>query len=105
MNFSERWAADDNGLWCYGTFRVCAKKGRPPQKYSIKYDGGGQTVTSVEDTIEPANEDDEDEQSDEGDIDEMNRPSDTDSDTLLSCDSEGRVEERTKPRRRRHRRG
>jgi hypothetical protein len=22
MNFSERWAADGNGLWCYGTIGV-----------------------------------------------------------------------------------
>jgi hypothetical protein len=95
MNFSERWAADGNGLWCYGTIsRVYVKKGRLPQKYSIKYDGG-QTMTSVEDTIEPANEDDEDEQPDEGDIDEMNRPLDTDSDTV-SCDSEGRSKEQYK---------
>jgi hypothetical protein len=49
-------------------------------------------MTSVEETIEPANEDDEDEQSYGGDIDEMNRPLDTDSDTM-SCDSEGRGKE------------
>ena len=95
MNFSERWAADGNGLWCYGTIsRVYVKKGRLPQKYSIKYDGG-QTMTSVEETIEPANDDDEDEQPDEGDIDDMNRPLDTDSDTV-SCDSEGRSKEQDK---------
>jgi hypothetical protein len=95
MNFSERWAAYGNDLWCYGTIsRVYVKKGRLLQKYSIKYDGG-QTMTSVEETIEPANEDDEDEQPDEGDIDEMNRPLDTDSDTV-SCDSEGRSKEQDK---------
>ena len=64
------------------------------KKYSILYDGG-QTMTSVEETIEPANEDDEDEQPDEGDIDEMNRSLDTDSDTV-SCDSEGRSKEQDK---------
>jgi hypothetical protein len=49
-------------------------------------------MASVEETIEPSNEDDEDEQPDEGDIDEMNRPLDTDSDTV-SCNSEGRGKE------------
>ncbi len=48
-------------------------------------------MTSFEDTIEPANEEDGDEQSDEGDkdVDEMNRPLDSDSDTA-SSDSEGK---------------
>jgi hypothetical protein len=43
MNFSERWLADGHGTWCYGTIcRVYVKKGRMPQKYSVKYDIGGQ---------------------------------------------------------------
>ncbi len=42
MNFSERWLADGNGVWCYGTIsRVYVKKGRNPQRYSVKYDTGG----------------------------------------------------------------
>jgi hypothetical protein len=63
--FSEQWAHEGNGIWCFGTVsRVYVKKGRQPQKYSIRYDGG-QTMTSTEDQIEPANEDDADEESDE----------------------------------------
>ena len=55
--FSEQWAHEGNGIWCFGTVsRVYVKKGRQPQKYSIRYDGG-QTMTSTEDQIEPANED------------------------------------------------
>ena len=63
--FSEQWAHEGNGIWCFGTVsRVYVKKGRQPQKYSIRYDGG-QTMTSTEDQIEPANEDDQDEESDD----------------------------------------
>ena len=52
MNFSERWLADGNGTWCYGTIsRVYVKKGRMPQKYSIKYDIGG-TMACEEQHIE-----------------------------------------------------
>jgi hypothetical protein len=63
--FSEQWTREGNGIWCLGTIsRVYAKKGRQLQKYSIRYDGG-QTMTSTEDQIEPANEDDADEESDD----------------------------------------
>ncbi len=54
MNFSEKWLADGHGSWCYGTIsRVYVKKGRMPQKYSIKYDIGG-TMTCEQDHIENA---------------------------------------------------
>jgi hypothetical protein len=68
MNFSERWAADyGNGLWCYGTMsRVYVKKRGQPQKYSIKYDGG-QSMARIEDQIEPANEEEDDEEANDGD--------------------------------------
>ncbi len=52
MNFSERWLADGHGVWCYGTIsRVYVKKGRNPQKYSVKYDIGG-TMACEEDCID-----------------------------------------------------
>ncbi len=39
--FSEKWAADKNGEWCYGTVTfVHAKKGRHVQRYRVKYDEG-----------------------------------------------------------------
>jgi hypothetical protein len=58
-NFSEDWVHQGNGIWCYGTIsRVYVKRGRQPQKYSIKYDGG-QSMPALEGQIEPANEDDE----------------------------------------------
>ena len=66
--FSEQWAHESNGLRAMGSRgrwdMVYVKKGRQPQKYSIRYDGG-QTMTSTEDQIEPANEDDAVEESDE----------------------------------------
>ena len=38
--FSEKWAADGNGIWCYGTkiTRVYVKKRRQAQEYMIRYD-------------------------------------------------------------------
>ncbi len=63
MNFSERWLADRNGVWCYGTIsRVYVKKGRKPQRYSGKYDTGG-TMACEEEHIEIAGV----EESDSGD--------------------------------------
>jgi hypothetical protein len=86
MNFSERWAADGNGLWCYGTIsRVYVKKRGQPQKYSIKYDGG-QSMASTEDQIEPANEEEDDEEADDGesesDRDSGNQSTDSEGQTL-----------------------
>ena len=50
--FSEKWLADGNGEWCYGDVtHVYVKKGRQPQKYRVKYDGG-QTMTSLEEQME-----------------------------------------------------
>ncbi len=41
QKFSEKWAADGNGIWCYGTVtRVYVKKGRKAQEYMIRYDNG-----------------------------------------------------------------
>ncbi len=46
--FSEKWAADKNGEWCYGTVSfVYARKGRHAQSYRVKYDEG--TVMQAED--------------------------------------------------------
>jgi hypothetical protein len=69
---------------------VYVKKGRLLRKHSIKYDRG-QFMTSTEDTVEPANENDEDEHSVEGDKDkdEIYSP-DRDSDTK-SCDEDGKI--------------
>ena len=74
MNFSERWLADGNGTWCYGTIsRVYVKKGRMPQQYSVKYDIGG-TMACEEQHIESAGiEETDSEDNDEGqEVDEDN---------------------------------
>ncbi len=39
--FSEKWTADGNGEWCYGTVSfVYVRRGRTVQKYRVKYDEG-----------------------------------------------------------------
>jgi hypothetical protein len=39
--FSEKWLADGNGEWCYGTVSfVYVRRGRTKQKYRVKYDEG-----------------------------------------------------------------
>ena len=39
--FSEKWAADGHGEWCYGTVSfVYVRRGRQIQKYRVKYDEG-----------------------------------------------------------------
>jgi hypothetical protein len=39
--WSEKWAADKNGEWCYGTVSfVYARRSRTEQKYRVKYDEG-----------------------------------------------------------------
>jgi hypothetical protein len=64
MNFSEKWIADGHGLWCHGVIsRVYVKKGRQPQKYSIKYDEGS-TMASLEADIEAAEDEDSDSEPD-----------------------------------------
>jgi hypothetical protein len=48
LTFSQNWEKEGNGEWCYGDVtHVYVKKGRQPQKYRVKYDGG-QTMTSLE---------------------------------------------------------
>jgi hypothetical protein len=77
MNFSERWLADGHGTWCYGSIsRVYVKKGRHPQKYSIKYDVGG-TMACEEEHIEVADiESSESDDSETGQRETMERDSD-----------------------------
>ena len=39
--YSEKWAADGHGEWCYGTVSfVYVRRGRKAQKYRVKYDEG-----------------------------------------------------------------
>jgi hypothetical protein len=57
--FSEKWAADNNGEWCYGTVSfVFARRGRHVQKYRVKYDEG--TILEAEDAHLELIEDDDD---------------------------------------------
>ena len=57
--FSEKWAADGHGEWCYGTIsHVYVRKGREAQKYRIKYDEGS-SMSCLEGIIEFAPEGEE----------------------------------------------
>ena len=57
MLWSERWAHDLKGEWCYGKISyVFKKKSRQPQKYRIKYHEGT-TMESLEADIELAPDD------------------------------------------------
>ena len=54
LQFSERWARDGNGEWCYGKISfVFVKRSRAPQKYRILYHDGT-TMTGLEKDIEMA---------------------------------------------------
>ena len=57
--FSEKWAADGHGEWCYGAIsHVYVRKGREAQKYRIKYDEGS-SMSCLEGIIEFAPEGEE----------------------------------------------
>ncbi len=54
LSFSERWARDNNGEWCYGKISfVYKKKSREAQKYRILYHDGT-SMTGLESDIEKA---------------------------------------------------
>ena len=95
MNFSERWLADGHGVWCYGTIsRVYVKKGRNPQKYSVKYDIGG-TMACEEEHLEIAGveESDSDESHHEDVREDESDPENEDVDTDNEADEGGIVVE------------
>ena len=95
MKFSERWLADGHGVWCYGTIsRVYVKKGRNPQKYSVKYDIGG-TMACEEQHLEIAGveESDSDESHHEDVREEESDPENEDVDTDNEADEGGIVVE------------
>ena len=73
QKFSEKWAADGNGIWCYGTVtRVYVKKGRKAQEYMIRYDNG-ESMKGMEEHIETARDDGESDNDSEEAKDNMNR--------------------------------
>ncbi len=58
LSFSERWARDNNGEWCYGKISfVYKKKSRETQKYRILYHDGT-TMLSLEADVEEEMADD-----------------------------------------------
>jgi hypothetical protein len=83
--FSEKWDADGNAEWCYGTMSfVYARRGRRCQLYRVKYDEG--TVMQAEDShLELAKDESE---SDEELDNEMggNDAANSDGDTLYEED-------------------
>ena len=77
QRFSESWAAEGNGIWCYGSVsRVYVKKGRKEQEYMIRYDNG-ESMRGVEEHLEPAQDDGESDDASEEEKDNMDRDSDT----------------------------
>ena len=67
QKFSEKWAADGHGIWCYGQIaHVYARKTRKPQEYNIRYDNG-ESMRGVEEHLEIA-EEDSDESEDEREV-------------------------------------
>ena len=76
QKFSEKWAADGNGIWCYGSVsRVYVKKVRKAQEYMIRYDNG-ESMRGVEEHLVPAQDDGESEAASEEERDNMDRDSD-----------------------------
>ena len=73
QKFSEKWAADGNGIWCYGTVTcVYVKRGRKAQEYMIRYDNG-ESMKGMEEHIETARDDGESDNDSEEAKDNMNR--------------------------------
>ncbi len=57
QKFSEKQAADGNGIWCYGVIaHVYVKKARKAQEYNIRYDNG-ESMRGVEEHLEVAEDD------------------------------------------------
>ena len=74
--FSAKWAADGNGIWCYGAVsRVYVRKGRKAQEYMIKYDNG-ESMRGIEEHLELAEDDGESEIASEEAKDNMDRDGD-----------------------------
>ena len=65
--FSQKWAADGHGEWCYGTVSwIYVRRGRQVQKYRVKYDEGT-TQEALEEHLEVViGEEDSDSGSDGG---------------------------------------
>jgi hypothetical protein len=92
QKFSEKWAADGNGIWCYGTItRVYVKKSRQPQEYMIRYDNG-ESMRGMEEHIEMARDDGESDNDSEEAKDNMDRDSD-DASTDMELDDEVRAQQ------------
>ena len=73
QKFSEKWAADGNGIWCYGTItHVHVKKSRKAQEYMIRYDNG-ESMRGIEEHIETAGDDGESDNDSEEAKDNMDR--------------------------------
>jgi hypothetical protein len=74
--FSEKWAADGNGIRCHGAVaRVYVKRGRRPQEYMIRYDNG-ESMRGIEEHLEASQDDGESEVASEEERDNMDRDSD-----------------------------
>ena len=57
QKFSEKWAADGNGIWCYGVIaHVYVKKARKSQEYNIRYDNV-ESMKGFEEHLEVAEDD------------------------------------------------
>ena len=78
--FSQKWAADGHGEWCYGSVSwIYCRRGRQVQRYRVKYDEGT-TQEALEEHLElVVGEEDSDSESSEGN--EMGGSQDYDSES------------------------
>ena len=91
LSFSEKWAADGNGEWCFGVVaHVYIVKGRRVQTYRIKYDDGSNMVSS-EDHVEDAQGEIDSEDNSEGD-NEMERGDGAESETDTVYEDRGQTD-------------
>ena len=94
QKFSEKWAADGHGIWCYGQIaHVYARKTRKPQEYNIRYDNG-ESMRGVEERLKIA-EEDSDEREDDREVRRDDMLDEEDSDDV-STDYEGVTLKKTK---------
>jgi hypothetical protein len=64
--FSQKWAADGHGEWCYGTISwIYVRRGRQAQRYRVKYDERT-TQKALEDHFKLVVGEEDSESSDEG---------------------------------------
>jgi hypothetical protein len=92
--FSEKWAADNNGEWCYGTVLfVFARRGSHLQKYRVKYDEGA-TMEAEDAHLELVEDDDDSGGEESGNEMGGSDAANSDGDTVAYEDDEAAIRRR-----------